>query len=83
LAANERTIPMPGYDHKGICRHGSAGGNGLKLILFQNKDILRRDAVENMSGQLIMSHSRDDYWVRFSKRFVWSIQEEPRIREID
>jgi hypothetical protein len=39
-AANERTIPVPGYDHKGICRHGFAGDNGLKLILFQIKDIL-------------------------------------------
>jgi len=32
--ANERTIPMPGYHHKGACRHGPAGDNGLKLILF-------------------------------------------------
>ena len=30
---------------------------GLKLILFQIKDILQRDAVENMSGKLNLSHS--------------------------
>jgi hypothetical protein len=54
VAANERTVPMPGYGHKGICRHVSAGDNGLKLILFQIKDILQRDAVENISDQVIM-----------------------------
>jgi hypothetical protein len=48
---------MPGYDHKGICRHGSASENGLKLILFEIKDILLSGALEKMSGKLNMSYS--------------------------
>jgi hypothetical protein len=32
-AAGERKIPMPGYDHREMCRFGSRDEGGLKLLL--------------------------------------------------
>jgi hypothetical protein len=55
-ATNERTIHMPGMTTSRSA-HSSASDSGLKLILFEIKDILRRDAVKNISGKLNLSYS--------------------------
>lgn len=42
---------MPGYDHKGICRHGSTSDSGLKLIFFEIKECILQDISNTLAGK--------------------------------
>lgn len=54
-ASTERKIPMPGYDHRGICKHGSLIDPGLKLILGVLKEFLSPDGV-NLPNEVLSDH---------------------------
>jgi len=42
----EKMIPMPGYDHKGISRHGSIKDSGLKIIFSEIRKRIAKNAAK-------------------------------------
>lgn len=48
-APTEIKVPMPGYDHREMCRHGSSTDNGLRLILGAIKECLPSQPSETIS----------------------------------
>lgn len=51
-AATERKIPMPGYDHRDLCRHGSPTDLGLNLILGAIRECLSTESLQSVTGKL-------------------------------
>jgi hypothetical protein len=45
----ERKIPMPGYDHKALCRHAFTGDQGLKLIFSEIRQCLPKTSLAKAS----------------------------------
>jgi hypothetical protein len=39
-AATERKVPMPGYDHRELCKHGSPNSHGLRLLMGALKECI-------------------------------------------
>jgi hypothetical protein len=48
---NEKLIPMPGYDHKRMCRHGSTSDSGVRLIFFEIEECIMQAISRSKSSK--------------------------------
>jgi hypothetical protein len=50
-AATEQKVPMPGYDHRDMCRYGSPTDLGLNLILGAIRECLFSKTLPRVFGK--------------------------------
>ena len=47
-AATERKVPMPGYDHRELCKHESPNSHGLRLLMGALKECVSIDVSKTL-----------------------------------